>query len=202
MFISEVNHCLPFSSTTIYLEKSRMVDMTIGERLNQLRLDAGLTLEQAGAIAGTTKQSMSQIEKGKTQVPGGVALEAWSRYYGVSIQWLTTGKGSKKPADKASQSVSEDENIMTQAAEYVLGQFEQWGISLRPKEDADLITGVFRILKRPNDNNVVVVTRWLAEQVTARGLGNVGERKTGSNGGSDSRADTATPRRTAKAKAR
>lgn len=70
---------------------------TIGERLKALRLENDLTLEAAGAIAGTTKQSMSQIEKGRTQVPGGMALEAWARHYGVNLRWLTTGAGPKFP---------------------------------------------------------------------------------------------------------
>src|SRR5690606_37559939 len=62
-----VNHCLPHASTTIYPGWSTLVDMgteTVGDRLKDLRTAAGLTLEQAGEIAGTTKQSASQIEKG------------------------------------------------------------------------------------------------------------------------------------------
>lgn len=96
MFMGEVNHYLPEPSTPIYVFSSRIVDMgTLGDRLRELREAEGLTLEQAGAIAGTTKQSMSQIEKGQTKMPNGVALEAWSRRYGVSLHWLATGKGPK-----------------------------------------------------------------------------------------------------------
>lgn len=75
-----------------------IIDMTtLGERLKSERVAHGLTLEQAGAIGGTSKQSTSQIEKGVTQVPGALALEAWSRYYGINLRWLTTGKGPKHP---------------------------------------------------------------------------------------------------------
>lgn len=70
---------------------------TLGDRLRELREAEGLTLEQGGKIAGTTKQSMSQIEKGATQQPGGLALEAWSQHYGVTLHWLTTGHGPKHP---------------------------------------------------------------------------------------------------------
>lgn len=98
-----VNHHLPPPSTDIYPGQSILVDMTIGDRLRDLREGAGLTLEQAGAIAGTSKQSMSQIEKGVTAKPNGVALEAWSRYYGVTLHWLTTGKGAKRQSDTVAE---------------------------------------------------------------------------------------------------
>lgn len=98
MFMGEVNHYLPSTSTPIYAASSTIIDMgTLGDRLRELRETEGLTLEQAGAIAGTTKQSMSQIEKGQTKLPNGIALEAWSRRYGVNLHWLATGKGPKRP---------------------------------------------------------------------------------------------------------
>lgn len=93
MVMPEVNHRLPRMSTTIYLSQSTLVDMTVGQRLQRLREDAGLTLEQAGKIAGTTKQSTSQIEKGITKAPGGLFLYNWSKHYRVNLEWLITGKG-------------------------------------------------------------------------------------------------------------
>lgn len=69
--------------------------MSIGARLQELREQRGLTLKQAAAVADTTRQSLSQIEKGQTQVPSGSKLEAWARFYGVTLSWLTTGKGVK-----------------------------------------------------------------------------------------------------------
>jgi transcriptional regulator with XRE-family HTH domain len=67
--------------------------MSVGQRLKELREAAGLTLEEAGVIAGTSKQSASQIEKGTTKVPGGLFLYRWSKHYGVDLEWLITGKG-------------------------------------------------------------------------------------------------------------
>lgn len=69
--------------------------MSVGERLRDLRESAGLKLPEAGAIAGTSKQSVSQIEKGVTKVPGGLFLYRWSKHYGVNLEWLITGKGHK-----------------------------------------------------------------------------------------------------------
>ncbi len=71
--------------------------MGTGERLKGLREAAGLTLEDAGAIAGTSKQSTSQIEKGITKVPGGLFLYRWSKHYNVNLEWLITGKGDRSP---------------------------------------------------------------------------------------------------------
>lgn len=88
---------------------------SIGDRLRELRLAKGLSLEAAGAAAGTTKQSMSQIEKGQTKEPNGVALEAWSRLYGVNLRWLATGKGPKQSTNSESQSVRPSDEIMSQA---------------------------------------------------------------------------------------
>lgn len=72
--------------------------MGTGDRLKKLREAEGLTLEQAGKIAGTSKQSTSQIEKGVTKVPGGLFLYRWSKHYNVNLEWLITGKGDRSPA--------------------------------------------------------------------------------------------------------
>lgn len=73
--------------------------MGTGERLRALREAAGLTLEEAGKIAGTSKQSTSQIEKGVTKVPGGLFLYRWSKHYNVNLEWLITGKGDQRPPE-------------------------------------------------------------------------------------------------------
>lgn len=80
--------------------------MTVGARLRELREAEGLTLEAAGEIAGTSKQSASQIEKGVTKVPGGLYLYKWSRHYGVGLEWLITGKGSPKQSQSQSARLS------------------------------------------------------------------------------------------------
>lgn len=75
--------------------------MTVGERLKELREAAGLTLEEAGKIAGTTKQSASQIEKGVTKVPGGLFLYRWSKHYNVDLEWLITGVEPRRRSQSA-----------------------------------------------------------------------------------------------------
>jgi transcriptional regulator with XRE-family HTH domain len=90
-----------------------MVDMSTGERLKALREAAGLTLQEAGAIAGTTKQSASQIEKGTTKVPGGLFLYRWSKHYNVNLEWLITGKGDQSPV--ASHGAGWDIGMLSEA---------------------------------------------------------------------------------------
>lgn len=87
--------------------------MGTGDRLKALREAAGLTLEEAGKIAGTTKQSASQIEKGVTKVPGGLFLYRWSKHYNVNLEWLITGKGDRHPAP--SQTARPDPLILANA---------------------------------------------------------------------------------------
>ncbi|WP_202844748.1 XRE family transcriptional regulator [Luteimonas saliphila] len=67
----------------------------IGTRLKELRKGAGLNQEAFGAIAGTTKQYVSQLESGVNKTPNGDFLESWARHFGVRMQWLTKGKGPK-----------------------------------------------------------------------------------------------------------
>lgn len=72
-----------------------MIDMTIGQRLRDLRIAEGLNLVEAAEIAGTTKQSLSQIEKGVTKEPGALPVVLWARRYRVNPYWLLTGRGPK-----------------------------------------------------------------------------------------------------------
>mgnify|MGYP001399002129 CR=1 FL=1 len=80
-----------------------MLYMNIGDRLKSLRTAAGMTQPEMAAIAGTSKQYVSQLEGGKNQIPNGQFLEAWSRHFRVSLRWLTTGKGPREEGPIASQ---------------------------------------------------------------------------------------------------
>lgn len=67
----------------------------IGERLKELRLDAGLNQPEFAAIVNTTKQYVSQLESGKNQKPNGEYLEGWARHFKVNMRWLVAGTGPK-----------------------------------------------------------------------------------------------------------
>jgi len=81
-----------------------ILDM-IGDRLKQLRIDAGMNQPEFAAIVGTTKQFVSQLEGGKNQKPNAEFLEGWARHFRVNLRWLVSGTGPKNapiPADDAS----------------------------------------------------------------------------------------------------
>lgn len=71
-----------------------LVDM-IGDRLKQLRIEAGLNQPEFAAIVGTTKQFVSQLESGKNQKPNAELLEGWARHFRVNLRWLVSGSGPK-----------------------------------------------------------------------------------------------------------
>lgn len=69
-----------------------MLDM-IGSRLKQIRTDAKLTQPAFAAIAGTSKQYVSQLESGRNQTPTPVYVERWARHFGISVRWIVSGDG-------------------------------------------------------------------------------------------------------------
>ncbi|MCD0280498.1 helix-turn-helix transcriptional regulator [Xanthomonas melonis] len=141
--------------------------MSIGERLRDLRNERNLTLEQAGAIGGTTKQSMSQIEKGLTREPGGLALFSWARYYGVNLEWLITGKG--KPDATASQDARPEFDKIAAAVNLLLHYLELVGDPLEWIHDPVLLETAYLVAEefghevRPD--NVLDLTKILARRI-------------------------------------
>jgi transcriptional regulator with XRE-family HTH domain len=67
----------------------------LNERLKNLRLAKGLTLQQVGDSFGISKVSVSTWESGKTN-PGRKRLEQLAELYGTSIQFLITGIDNEK----------------------------------------------------------------------------------------------------------
>lgn len=147
--MEEVNHHLPLTSTTIYLEKSTMLDMeTIGDRLRALREERQLTLEQAGAIADTSKQSMSQIEKGVTREPGGLALYRWADYYGVDLKWLITGKGKRAAG---SQSERLNPEMIAESIEALRRVWARRDLVFDPVAQPEMVVYAYELLAEMGD---------------------------------------------------
>ena len=66
--------------------------MSIGERINKLRDERGMTQEELAALLGTCQQTMiSQIEKGHKQPSLNTAIEL-SNIFGVTMDYLCKGK--------------------------------------------------------------------------------------------------------------
>lgn len=145
--------------------------MSIGERLRDLRTARGLTLEQAGAIGGTTKQSMSQIEKGLTKEPGGLALFKWARHYGVSLEWLITGRGAEQGGP--SQPARPDFEMMGSAVNVLAHYLELVGDPAEWIHDPELLEIAYMVAeefgKPVAPENVLDLTKVLSKRI--RGLG-------------------------------
>jgi transcriptional regulator with XRE-family HTH domain len=180
--------------------------MTVGNRLKTLREAADLTLEEAGKIAGTTKQSTSQIEKGVTKAPGGLFLYRWSKHYRVDLEWLITGKGD--PKNGQSQAARPDAATLSAAIE--LGRkslLEHDDETFDPEQDGEIVVQAYMYLlakgqTRVTRSNVLDFAKALNRR---EGSDNAFERtgrarQTGKTGGSESspggkKKTTATTRR-------
>lgn len=106
-------------STILDNDLSTIADMTtLGARLRHVRLEAQLSQEEAGRLAGVSKQAISHIENDRTKNPEAATLEPLSRRLGVSLNWLMTGKGSPKPDSgvQGSSGVETDNEPSTRSA--------------------------------------------------------------------------------------
>ena len=68
----------------------------IGERLLELRKDAGLTQDELAAILNINKHSISAYERDKSEPPDAIKM-AMAQYFGVSVDYLV-GMTSKYSA--------------------------------------------------------------------------------------------------------
>lgn len=92
--------------------------MTKGERVKQIRLEEGLTLEKFGKRLGVGSSSISRIENGVHDLTDQMAV-AICREYGINEKWLVEGKGKMKRSpdefsldDYARQQGATDEEII------------------------------------------------------------------------------------------
>ena len=70
--------------------------MTVNERIKELRLLQGLTMEQFGERIGIKRASVSLIESGKNN-PSDQTIMLICREFGYNEEWLRDGIEPKKP---------------------------------------------------------------------------------------------------------
>lgn len=123
------------------------------ERMKRIRVRAGYksqgdAAEAIGCDRGTV--GMWEAPSSAVQSLSSDWLFQVARAYKVRPDWINDLQskddgyptdGPETQAGPESQSVRYDAAKMAKAAEYVLDQFDRWEITLRPKQDADLITG-------------------------------------------------------------
>jgi len=71
----------------------------IGERLLELRKDAGLTQDDLAAILNINKHSISSYERDKSEPPDAIKI-AIAMYFQVSIDYLLGLTDNPSPSDK------------------------------------------------------------------------------------------------------
>lgn len=76
----------------------------IGERLSELRKDAGLTQEELGAVLNLTKHTISSYEKEKSE-PNDIIKIQLARYFNISIDYLLGITSEPKPIIECEESV-------------------------------------------------------------------------------------------------
>lgn len=152
--------------------------MGIGDRLKAERVRAGLTLEQAGAVVGKSKQAISQIERGVTKNPEAATLEPLARHLGVSLQWLMTGKGSREAAAAPaapSQLQRPDPVILIETLDFLEKAYGGLGKEFSLRVDADLFADAYEWFvedDRPIDErNLVHFAEWRAKHQAAKAGG-------------------------------
>lgn len=162
-------------STTIYLPRSMLDSMSIGDRIRALRKEAGLTQQQMADIVGTTKQYVSQLESGRNQTPNGVYLEGWSRRFGVNTRWLSTGEGPMAAPDiPVYQSVRLEPATLAETLDFLDRTFGALGRKFDIRAETELFVDVYEWLavdNRPADQlNLVDFAAWKARRNSNRGV--------------------------------
>lgn len=71
----------------------------VGERLTELRRDAGLTQDELGRILCINKHSISSYERGKSEPPDAIKI-AIARYFHVSVDYLLGVTDDPRPYDE------------------------------------------------------------------------------------------------------
>ena len=66
--------------------------MTISDRIKELRISQGLTMEKFGARIGVKRASISLIESGKNN-PSDQTILLICREFSINEEWLRTGQG-------------------------------------------------------------------------------------------------------------
>lgn len=74
--------------------RGKIVPMTPGARIKDLRLSLGLTQQQLAKRAAITQGSLSSIERGSTKGLKADTIIALAKALGTNPQWLQTGKGA------------------------------------------------------------------------------------------------------------
>lgn len=118
--------------------------MTLGNRLNQLRKDKGLSQQAFAAMLDTSSGYISEIEQGK-KMPGSEFLLSLWRVFGVDLNWFLTGE-EKETAGKSE--IAYDRELLIQAIKVIEECLTKKGLDLDPGRKGKVAVKLYENLKR------------------------------------------------------
>lgn len=95
--------------------------MTVNERIKELRISQGLTMEQFGERIGIKRASVSLIESGKNN-PSDQTIMLICREFGYREEWLREGIEPKQPPKLEEDEIAEyiEDLLSTESPTYTL----------------------------------------------------------------------------------
>ncbi len=141
----------------------------IGDRLRELRLDAGLNQPEFAAIAGTTKQYVGRLENGSNKTPNPKFIEAWAKHCNVRMEWITSGALPKEAGGRASQAARPDFEMIASAVNVLQHYLELVGDPPEWIHDPVLLETAYMVAeefgKPVAPTNVLDLTKILAKRM-------------------------------------
>ena len=132
---------------------------TVGNRVRDLRVNAGLTKVKLAKLCGCSMPSIVNIENGRTQQIRYWLLEALAKNLGSTPQWIAYGSGPKDQASKTDQS-NGDGSVLLLRTDYATEVFanEDGGVTIR-QERSD---GEFDVVAFSPERSRVVASKLIA----------------------------------------
>lgn len=120
--------------------------MTLGNRLNQIRKDKGLSQQAFAAMLDTSSGYISEIEQGK-KMPGSEFLLSLWRVFGVDLNWFLTGE-EKEAAAK--NEIEYDRELLILAIKVMEECLEKKGITPEPEKRSKVTVKLYENLIKSN----------------------------------------------------
>jgi transcriptional regulator with XRE-family HTH domain len=120
--------------------------MTLGNRLNQVRKDKGLSQQAFAAMLNTSSGYISEIEQGK-KMPGSEFLLSLWRVFGVDLNWFLTGE-EKEAAAK--NEIEYDRELLIQAIKVMEECLARKSITPEPEKRSKVAVKLYENLIKYN----------------------------------------------------
>lgn len=117
-------------------------------RIKEIRLDVGLTMEQFGNRLGVTRSTISRLESGIISVTEQMRLSI-SREFGISEEWLRNGTGNMY------------DNIEKSA------RLMEWAVDIMKEKDDSIKKKVVNLLMSLNESDWDLIAE-LAKRIKDR----------------------------------